>query len=56
MENGERLRLQAIISVLVQQLGGNATVTEAEINQAKTIEVNVKPDGIDIRVETKDAT
>lgn len=54
MENGERLRLQAIISALVKQLGGKATVTEAEIEQAKNIEVSVKPDGIDIRVEVKD--
>jgi len=53
MESGERMRLQAIISVLVKQLGGKATITEAEINQATEISVNVKPDGLDIQVEVK---
>lgn len=53
MENSERLRLQSIIAVLVKQLGGKATVKESEINNAKALEVLVKPDGIDISVEVK---
>ena len=51
MENGERLRLQAIISELVRQLGGSATIKEADINTAKSIEVTITPDGINIKVE-----
>lgn len=53
MESGERLRLQSIISVLVQQLGGEANLSEAEITAAKPIEVQVQPDGLSIRVEVK---
>lgn len=48
MENGERLRLQAIISVLVKQLGG-----EAKIEAANNISVQVNPDGLSIKVEVK---
>lgn len=53
MESGERQRLQSIIAILVQRLGGDVTVTESEINDAKTIEVRIDPDGINIKSEVK---
>lgn len=53
MESGERMRLQAIISELVSQLGGEATIKEADLITAKDIQVSVNHDGIYIKVEAK---
>lgn len=54
MESGERKRLQAIISVMVEKLGGEVLIDEAAIMTAADLAVTVSVDGILIRVVKSD--